>query len=136
MTASERLDRVRAARMESDRLLLKVAELENLATRITPVISATPKSRGQSYKDDAWANLIDYKTQCQDQLNEYINASAELTKELGCIKNHKIRTAMLYRYVDCCKVEDIAERMHYDVRSIYIFLRKGKKIYCKEYGDD
>ena len=136
MTANERLNRVRAARTESNRLLLKVEELENLATKITPVLSLAPKGEGGSYKDDSWANLIDYKARCQSQLDEYLTACKELTEELECIKNPRIRTAMLYRYVDCYKVEDIAEHMHYDVRNVYVLLRKGKKIYCKVYEDD
>ena len=136
MTGSEKLNRVRVMRPEAERLSNKVEELENLATKMSQILSATPKGKGGSYKDDAWAAFIDYKSQCQAQLTDYLNACAELTEELECIKSTKIKTAMLYRYVDCLKIEQIAERMHYDIRNVYILLRKGKKIYCKVYGDD
>jgi len=124
----DRLNRVRDNKDAYIRLLTKVEELETLATRITPVLSDMPKG-GSSIIDDKWAKLIDYKAKLASKLGEYLCDCAELEKELECIRNPRIRTAMKYRYIDCMKIEDIADKLEVDLRYVYRLLKKGKEIY-------
>ena len=133
MNPMERLNRVRTSYAEASRLLLKVEELENLATKITPVLSQTPKGSSGGYKDDSWATLIDYKMTCEEVISEYIKSSMELDEELDCIRNRNIRTAMKYYYIDRKKQETIAELMGYSDREIRYYLQKGRQIYCEVY---
>lgn len=133
MTPMDRLNRVRTSYAEAQRLLLKVEELEALATKITPVLSPTPKGDSGGYKDDSWARLIDYKMSCEELISEYIKSSMELDTELDCIRNRNIRTAMKYYYIDRKKQEAIADLMGYSDREIRYYLQKGRKIYCEVY---
>ena len=135
MTCEERLNRVRNTYEEAKRLALKVEELESIATKMTPVLSLTPRSDGYALKDDTWAKYIDYKMQCEEKISDYITSCMELDNELDCIRNRSIRTAMKYYYVDRLKQETIAERMHYSDREIRYLLSKGRKIYYEEYND-
>lgn len=136
MNAEERLNRVRNGWQEFHRLSEKVEELEALATRVTPVLSDMPKGKSPKPKDDVWAMLADYKDQCEAEIRWYLKASQELEKELSIIYSPNIRTAMKYRYIDCLKVEDIADTMGYEIRSVRRFLAKGREIYLKEYKDE
>lgn len=131
----KRLDRVRNAQFEYRRLTEKVEILETIATRATSRITGLPKTHSENH-NDTWATLVDYKLECQGQLLIILQESRALERELDCIRSSKIRTAMKYRYIDCLKLEAIAERMSYDVRSITRFLETGKKIYEEIYGDE
>lgn len=133
MNVIDRLNRVRKARFEYERLLNKVEELTTIAERMVPMMSQTPESRGSvKLNDDTWARLIDYKIECEAKLNQYLADCRELEKELECINSLRIRTAMHYRYVDSRPIREITASMGYDERSIYRFLRKGEEIYCNE----
>lgn len=129
MTTFERLNRVRDSYAELRRLADKVEELETIATKITPVLSPTPRSDSPMPKDEIWARLIDYKAMCEEKLTDYIKASTELEEELTCIRSKNIRTAMNYYYVDRRKQYEIANAMGYSDREIRYFLQKGRQIY-------
>ena len=133
MNPIDRLNRVRNSYHEARRLLLKVEELENLATKMTPVYSNTPKGDSQTLKDDSWAKLIDYKMLCEERVREYLDSCRELEDELRCIRSDNIRTAMKYYYVDHKKQETIAEIMGYSEREIRYYLQRGRKIYTEAY---
>lgn len=130
---NERLNRVVSGKLEYERMLARVEELEALATRVTPVLSMTPGG-GSQLKDDTWAQLMDYKASLTDKIQQYLRDCDMLEHELECIRNPKIRTAMQYRYINGFLVEQIARAMNYDERNIYILLRKGKSIYADTYG--
>ena len=133
MNVIERLNRVRKARFEYNRLLDKIEELQTIAERTVPVLSPTPESKGSlKLHDDTWAKLMDYKAECEGKIMRYLVKSRELEKELECINSLRIRTAMHYRYLDSLSVRQISEKMGYDERSIYRFLQKGEEIYCNE----
>ena len=130
-----RLDRVIKGREEYNRLRRKIEELQSLAEKITTLPSQTPVSRSGGNKDALWAQLVDYKEQCEWQLLVYIEDCRALEQELECIRNSDIRTAMKYKYIDARTIEDIAERMSFSTRSIDRFLQTGRKIYLKYYPD-
>jgi len=131
----ERLNRVRNGKKEYERLLARVEELKAIAEKITPVLSDMPKG-GSKAKDDTWATLADYKTKLERKLEEYIKDSIELEQEIDeAINSQRIRTAMKYRYVNCLKGADIAERMNYDQRTISRLLCTGRNLYEGNFAD-
>lgn len=130
---NDRLNRVRVAYSEAKRLMLKIEELEAVATKTTAILSATPMGKSGHPKDEAWATLIDYKTQCEEKISDYITSCMELDAELDCIRNRNIRTAMKYYYIDRKKQEAIAEIMGYSEREIRYYLQKGRQIYSEVY---
>ncbi len=136
MTAYESLNRVRRDKVLFERLENRVAYLEALAERMTPVLSGLPKAvarHGQT--DDTWAALADYKKELDIALHQYIIDCSVLEQELNCIKSTRVRAAMLYRYVDLYTVSRIADRMSMNERSVYKLLKRGRIIYEKHYEE-
>lgn len=134
MNAIERLNRVRNGSFKYKRLLLKVEELETLATRTVPVLSQTPEAHsGINLRDDTWARLLDYKEECKAALNDYLKDCQELEAEIeSCIKSSRIKAAMLCRYVDIKSIRDTGRCIGYEERQVRRLLRTGEKIYCEE----
>ena len=138
MTALDRLNRVRQAKFEYRRLLMKVEELETLASRMVPVLSHTSEihSTGKT-REDTWAALVDYKAECEDKLKDYLLQCRKLEEEIDeCIVSPRIRAAMKGKYVDGLTAPAIAEAMNYHERQIYRFLKTGEKLYCERYKDE
>jgi len=136
MTAHESLNRVRNRAYEYERLLDKIAHLEALSVRVTPILSGTPKgSSRHGQTDEPWAALADYKKRCEEQLVQYARDCQELEAELGCIRSARVRTAMKYRYIDLYTIAHIADVMSMNERSVYKLLRRGRLIYEKKYEE-
>ena len=137
MDAYESLNRVRARKVEYDRLLNKVEYLTALAERTTAVLSGMPRAsakHGQS--DETWASLADYRSKCEEKLDEYVRQCVLLEEELTtCIKSVRVRTAMHYRYVDLMSVSDIASNMAINERNAYRFLKRGRIMYERYYDE-
>ena len=134
MTAYESLNRVRNGKMEYERLLDKIAYLEALSQRVTPILSGAPiGSVRHGQTDEPWAALADYRTKCKEQIQQYVSACESLEKDLRCIKSERIRTVMACRYVDLMTVESIANLTKMNTRNVYRLLKKGKQIYEYHY---
>lgn len=130
----EKLSRVIRGRAEYERLVRKIEELNSLATRVTSSTSLTPRGQGKPI-EEIWGQLIDYKSACSFQIIAYLTDSRELEKELDCIRNSSIRTAMKYFYLDGTSIEKIAQAMNYSTRTIDRLLQTGRRIYRSYYGD-
>lgn len=130
----QKLNRVLYKQNEYKRLLVKIEELEAIATRVTPILSDLPKG-GSSTPDDRWSKLVDYKLQLQACLDQYAQDCIELEDELECIKSERVRVAMKYKYIDGLSVERLAECLETDERYAYKLLARGRKIYEETYRD-
>lgn len=129
----KRLTRVMDSRLEYEQLLYRVEELTATAEKVTSVLSATPKgNNGQ--KDDVYATLIDCKERCLKKLKRLEEEKEELEEEISNSSYGAEKTAMVYRYVGCMKIEEIAERMCFDKRTIDRFLQSGRKKYNSVYN--
>lgn len=130
MTAYESLNRVRRDKVLFERLEDRVAYLEALSQRVTPILSGMPKVNSKHGQiDDTWAALADYRKQLEEAMSLYIVDCMALEKELQCIKSTRVRAAMLYRYIDLYTVTRIADKMAMNERSVYKLLKRGKTIY-------
>ena len=122
------------SKAEYERQLRSLDELETIAESITTHFSQTPRAIGNSKKDDTWAALADQRSIVKDDLDFYLDAKAELEEELmGLIRKPNIRTAMLYRFINCMSYDAIAEALGYDVRNVYYLVQAGRKIYISWY---
>lgn len=131
----DKLNRVRDGKKEYERLIFRIEELKSVAEKITPVLSDMPKG-GNKAKDDTWALLIDYKTRLGERLEQYVKDCEALDMEIDvCITSQRIRTAMKYRFINCLRVMDIAERMNYDTRTITRLLKTGRNLYEEHFSD-
>ena len=129
----EGLNRVQKLRQEYIRAEEKLEELETLATHITTRLSDMPKNAPASDLASILAALADHREKYAGIVKRYLDNCDQLERELNAIRNPAIRTAMIRRYVDGMKVEDIAEAMHYERSWVYRLLNKGRKIYSKEH---
>ena len=129
-----RLNLVRDCKAEYERQLETLEELETIAESITPHLSKVPPSGSHRPKDDAWARLADQRSVVQEDLSYYLRVREELETELmTLIRKPSIRTAMLYRFINCLSIDEIAEKMKYDPRNVYYLIRSGKNIYLDWY---
>lgn len=136
MTPNEYLNRVKQGRLEYQRLLRKIAELEAIAEKVTPILSDMPKSPAEyGQTDQPWATLADYRTICVEKIKQFTEDSMTLEAELAVIRNANIKIAMAYRYIDAMTYEQIADRMHYTDRYIRRLLKEGRKIYFSAYAN-
>jgi len=129
-----RLTRVVDGWYEYQRLREKVAQLTSIAEKITPQLSDMPHASSSKSKDETWAALIDYKNKCQNALAQYYKDCKDLDEELNVIQNPEIRIAMKYKYIDRQSAEKIARKINFDVRTVYRFLKTGRRIYEDVYG--
>lgn len=136
MTAYESLNRVRNGAITYERLLDKVAYLEALSQRATPILSGAPKgSARHGQTDEPWAALADYRRECEKQIAQFIRDCQDLEKELECIHSIRVRIAMTYRYVDLYTIPRIADSMSMNERSVYKLLHRGRAIYEKHFEE-
>ena len=136
MTAYESLNRVRDGVYAYERLLDRIAYLEALSQRVTPVLSGMPKgSAKQGQTDEPWAALADYKQKCEEQIAQHVRDCQSLELELTCIRSVRVRMAMMYRYVDLYTIPRIADAMSMNERSVYKLLRRGRLIYEKSFEE-
>ena len=133
--AEARLRQVRDCKAEYDRQSQTLEELETLAESITSHLSDMPKAHGSDHRqDDIWARLADQRSRVEEDLEYYLSLRHELEMEiLDLIRKPSIRTAMLYRYINCMSIEEIARMMRYEERNIFYLLRVGKDIYVNWY---
>lgn len=119
---------------EYTRLTYRVEELQSLAEKVTKSFSLAP-SRGSNVKqDDTYVKLIEYKDKQADKIKKYLEDCEELEEEIdGLLADPVTRAIMKARYLDGEKVEEIAERNYYDVRTVYRILKKGKILYEQMY---
>lgn len=134
--ATTRLYSVRDSKAEYERQLMSLEELETIAEAITSHLSKVPKAAG-GRKDDTWAALADQRDIVQADLDYYLEAKTTLENELmELIRKPSIRTAMLYRFINCMSYDDIAAALQYDVRNVYYLVQAGKKIYIDWYAKE
>jgi len=130
----DKLNRVRDGWYEYQRMNERVERLEALAEKTTVSLSGMPRGGSDgSTAGDVWAMLIDCRDECARSIKQYLKDCKDLEQELLCIKSPRIRTAMMYRYIDCLDIEQIAERMECEERTVYYHIKKGRRIYEQTY---
>lgn len=82
--------------------------------------------------DAAYTKLIDYCVELQGLCDKMLmEASEELSKVSKCIEkltDVELRNIALMRYVQGAKVDDIADKMHMDRRTVFRKLDKVKEV--------
>lgn len=130
-----KLDRVLDYKREYIRYIWKVEELQATAERVTKAFSPVPSRGGTMKQEDWYVSLMEYKKFCEDKIEGYKKSCIELEYEIDtAVQNPQIRAVMKARYIDGQKVEEIAESLYYEPRTIYRLLKKGKSLYEKAYG--
>ena len=132
------LNRVRRSKIAYEQLLIKVEQLETLATHITANLTGMPKAEGKS-PDEIWAMLADYKNQCIGAVYQYLRDCKELDAEIDSLPydpntEFQIRAVMKCRYLDGMTGADISEKLHYSERYVRELISRGRTLYNEKYG--
>ena len=129
------LNRVRSNWRRIIRLKQRIEQLQAIAEKTTKPLSDMPRNPSGGSTENVWAELADQQSEYKAQLMTYLNSVNELEFELSVIVDDSTRAIMECRYVDNMPIKDIASLMHYDTRTVYRILVKGKRIYEKVYDD-
>lgn len=121
MTVKEYLEQVREMERRIEIKHEQILHLKELATKATSSIEAV--RTGGTYKRSKMANAVDEMVDIERTLERDIERLNRLYKEV-CgiivkIDNESCRELLTLRYLCNKKWEDIAEKMHFDTRSVY-----------------
>lgn len=106
--------------------------IEDAIQHITPSYSGQPKSAN---KDSRLEKLVVRKTDLAKKIQELderlFQQANKLFNEIWDSELNLIeKKVLVYRYVDCLKFEEIAEKMKYTRQHIYRSHRSGKEKFC------
>lgn len=120
MTVQEKkkwLMRYQIAKKEIDRLLEEQAQLRAFCTRVTPVLSPSPKGSGNNKKDDSWARLVDLNKQIEDKVIYYIKLRQEIEAAISLLIDEEQQLVLRYRYINGYTWIKIARKLHTSERT-------------------
>lgn len=121
MTAKEYLEQVRQMERHIEVKRAQIMHLREIATRATSVIEAV--RTGGTAKRSKLADAVDEMVDIERTIERDIKRLSELYREISGvivqIDNETYRELLTLRYLCNGKWEDIAEKMHFDPRSVY-----------------
>jgi DNA-directed RNA polymerase specialized sigma24 family protein len=134
------INRVRKAKTLYEQLLLKIEDLETIATHMTAELTGMPRG-GNKLADDTWAVLADYRTKCVEAVQQYLLDCRTLDEEIDRLPLKKstasqTRAVMKCKYLDGMTDEQIAEKLHYSDRYVRQLIFDGRILYYKTYGEE
>ena len=99
------------------------AEIEEIAKSITaassPDLSGMPHGSEPSRLDNVIIRLDDIMGKYKRKLAVIAKEQREIEDALDTLDDPKLRVLMRYRYIKGMKWEEVAEKMHYELRWIY-----------------
>lgn len=98
-----------SARIEARAEHIAVLQALKLASR-----TAGPEDAGDLEK-----MIGDASEELHKDVAAAVNADGEIRGVISCVEDLRLRTLLELRYTACMTWEDVAERMGYDVRSVY-----------------
>lgn len=114
----QRLGGVCYYRQRIDNDLERLQRLRSIAEKMTPTLTHVPAPTMGGGRENAIAALVDL----EEEIVEEISATQDLEKEIRFyidqLDNYQERLVMEMTYINCMKQEAIAQKMHYDVRTI------------------
>jgi len=115
MTAKEYLQQVRTIDERINCKLADVARLQDMATRITPVLRDDVAHGGGGTQDrmaDTIARIIDLKAEINGDIDQLVDKKREVTAKLDKLTNRRYYTVLFRRYILFETFEQIACEMN------------------------
>lgn len=122
MTAKEYLRRVRHLDSTISAKLEQIEILHAQATKITAVLSNTPKVESSEEQDKlaaTVAKIVDLKKTLREELEEYISLKAEAIRLINSLPDSRHRLVLMHRYINGHTWEQIAVCMHYTYQWVH-----------------
>ena len=130
MTNAEKkryLEQYRANNAEIDSLLEEMARWRARAEAMSPVYTDTPKSNfDRDPLSDAIAHILELDDRINAKIDMLIDMRQHIELSISAVTDPRLRKLLRYRYIDGLKWEDIADKMHCDIR--WVFRLHGKAL--------
>ncbi len=135
MNAKQYLRRIRFLDKMISAKLEQIEILHAQATKITVVLSNTPKVESSEEQDKlaaTVAKIVDLKKALREELDEYISLKAEAIRLINSMPDSRHRLVLMHRYINGQTWEQIAVEMHYTYQWVHVLhgraLREFEKV--------
>ncbi len=122
MNAKQYLRRIRFLDKTISAKLEQIEILHAQATKITAVLSNTPKAESSEEQDKlaaTVAKIVDLKKTLREELEEYISLKAEAIRLINSLPDSRHRLVLMHRYINGRTWEQIAVCMHYTYQWVH-----------------
>lgn len=133
MTAKEYLNQARVLDMLIN---AKQSELYSLKLMATSVSSPSITEKVQSSGDNTAMRIIDKIVDLQNEINleidKLVDLKSEIREKIGNVYNQKFITLLTDKYINGFTIEQIAERMEKDYKTVCRWHGEALQIFRKE----
>src|SRR5690606_17606745 len=134
MNAKQYLRRIRFLDKTISAKLEQIEILHAQATKITAVLSNTPKAESSEEQDKlaaTVAKIVDLKKTLKEELEEYISLKAEAIRLINSMPDSRHRLVLMHRYINGHTWEQIAVCMHYTYQWVHCLHGKALREFEK-----
>ena len=134
MNAKQYLRRIRFLDKMISAKLEQIEILHAQATKITVVLSNTPKVESSEEQDKlaaTVAKIVDLKKALREELDEYISLKAEAIRLINSMPDSRHRLVLMHRYINGQTWEQIAVCMHYTYQWVHCLHGKALREFEK-----
>ena len=124
MNAKEYLNRYRHINSYIDCKLEQIAQLRELATRISPTAMFDKNGNVSDKVGRTVAKIVDLEHEIDVEIDKLIGIREEITGTISQIENIDIRTVLEYRYINGWSWRRIAAKMHYSEDHVACYLHR------------
>lgn len=132
MTAKDYLKDIRKLDLEIQTLQEQISLLRKNAEGLRAMeLSDMPKGGKGKDLSDYVAEIADLQTVCVQHVSELIMKKQEAIERIMSVDGSELRNVLLLRYIQCLEWDEIADRLQYNLRTI--FRLHGEAL--KEFGE-
>ena len=130
------LYRMRMLNRKTIKIQWKIEKAVAGATKITTVLTGMPRGgKQQDQTGDGAIKIAELRDAYSDVIRELQEMRDEIRPLIDKIEDVDIRTAMILRYINGHKPEDIADAVIMADRTIYRYLKRGEAELCERFPD-
>lgn len=133
MTAKEYLNQARVLDMLINAKQSELYSLKLMATSISsPVISEKVQSGGENNTMRIIDKIVDLQNEINLEIDKLVDLKFEIREKIGNVYNQKFITLLTDKYINGFTIEQIAERMEKDYKTVCRWHGEALQIFRKE----
>lgn len=133
MTAKEYLNQARVLDMLINAKQSELYSLKLMATSISsPVISEKVQSGGENNTMRIIDKIVDLQNEINLEIDKLVTLKSEIREKIGNVYNQKFITLLTDKYINGFTLEQIAERMEKDYKTVCRWHGEALQIFRKE----
>lgn len=126
--ARQYLEQARNINTLIDSKLEQIMSLKSLALKVNSVIAQTPASKSYSdAKGNAIIKIIELEQEVDRDIDHLLEVKVNIMKAIGKIQNPKERVVLELRYLSFQDWQEIAGKMHLQLRRVYQIHKQALK---------